>query len=300
MDITADINAIKELVSTANNILIVTHGVPSMDSMGSALALYAGLTGMGKHVVVATPTPMIVEFSNFVGADKVVTAIGKKAFVISLDYVEGSIEKVSYNIEGNKFNLVIEPRGGFDGFSQDQVTYTQSGAAFDLIFACDTVNLGELGKLYEENKALFADKPIINIDTRSTNARYGKINLIDPLAVGTVELISVVMSGIGIKLTADIATNLLNALYGATEHFMGRVTARAFEIAAICIKAGAIRFDQKQTAQPLPAVQPIADQQKTETHSTSSGQVPAASPSIQAPEEWLKPKIFKSSNIPVS
>ncbi|MCL4360672.1 hypothetical protein M1555_05485 [Patescibacteria group bacterium] len=325
----ADIARAKELLDKATEVLILTHEHPSPDSIGSALSLALGLIGLGKKVTVVCPSPVTVELSNFVGADKVVTQLGKKNFIISLDYVDGSIEKVSYNIEGAKFNLVIEPRPGFELFSPDKVHYSYGGNSAQVICTVDTVHLGGLGKLYEDNKDIFASRPIINIDRHGNNAGYGQVNVLDVGASATAEGMAHLLSGIGVKLTTDIATNLLNAVYGATNNFVTQnVSAGAFEVAAVCIKAGGKRFsDMKEPVspavppQPIPPAEPeVKPSEKPPVKSAGEkGQgkqphyqapyqpqstvqppkadvspVPQKSPGAP-PEDWLKPKIFKSS-----
>ncbi len=332
MDITLDIIKIKELLAKARDVLIVTHEHPTFDSMGSSLALTLGLQALGKKVTIACPDAMTVELSSFIGANKVVSELGNKNFVISLDYVDGSIEKVSYNIEGDKFNLVIEPRSGFEPFSAEKVHYTHASSSVDVIFTVDTIHLGGLKKLYESDKNLFASKPIVNIDRHPNNASFGQINLVDPTASSTSEIVARLLSDLGIELSIDIANNLLNALYGATNIFqLPTITATAFELAATCMKVGAKRFGQTPPSQELSigeAIAPLSSQSnqsqkmqdtslpneptrtafqvgvnpsqsvskqpisisqpKSQTHSGSSGQAPA---------DWLKPKIFKSSSL---
>lgn len=313
----------KELIQAAKSVAVVTHENPTFDSMGASLALYLGLTSLGKNVTIVCPDPMTVELSNFVAADKVINELGKKNFIVSLDYVDGSIEKVSYNIEGNKFNLVIEPRAGFEPFSADKVHYSYDGAATDVILVVDTIHLGGLKKLYEGNKDFFATKPIINLDCHPNNAQYGQVNLVDSGASSTVELAAELLATLGVKLTADIGTNLLNAVYAATNNFQNpNVTAMAFEVASVCLKTGAKRFApsagegvlrgvlpsqpvpivQKQPAQPVPppAAGPVAPASPiTPAAPTAVSQPPppkpAAQPPAPAPADWLKPKIFKSS-----
>lgn len=281
MDTQVDISKIKELLDKAQEVLVVTHEKPSADSMGSALALYLGLTGLGKKVTVACPDAVTVELSNFIGVNKVTTDLSRKNFVISLDYVDGSIEKVSYNIEGNKFNLVIEPRPGFESFSEDKVHYSYAGTNADLIIAVDTIHLGGLGKLYEANKELFSTKPVVNIDWHPNNSHYGQLNLVAHAVSSTAELGAQLLTAIGVALTPDIATNLLNALYSATDTFQN-ASASAFELAAACIKAGGKRFTGAPAKVQVPPVavpqQPVQQQG-------------------QAPADWLKPKIFKSSSL---
>ncbi len=168
-----DLTKVKELFDKAQEVLIVTHERPTFDSIGSSLSLFLGLSGLGKKVTVACLDPMTVALSNFIGVNKIVSDLAKKNFIISLDYIDGSIEKVSYNIEGDKFNLVIEPRPGFEPFSSDKVYYSYAGGNADLVVSVDTIHLGGLGKLYEDNKDLFADKPIINVDYHPNNSHYG-------------------------------------------------------------------------------------------------------------------------------
>lgn len=296
MDITADIAKVKEIVDKAHNVLIVTHEHPTDDSMGSALALYLGLASLGKKVTVACPDPMTVSLSNYVGANKVVSELSRKNFVISLDYVEGSIEKVSYNIEGATFNLVIEPRPGFEPFSQDKVHFSHASTAADCIFSVDTIHLGGLKKLYEEDKDLYAGKPIINVDRHPNNALYGQMNLVNAQAATTAEVVAQLLSGLGAQLTVDVATNILNALHGATNMFQGaNVTARVFELAAVCVKAGGKRFGAKPAAsEEVPNGERVTlDMPKTEA-------APPVAPRVvpqAAPADWLKPKIFKSSTL---
>jgi c-di-AMP phosphodiesterase-like protein len=308
MDFTNDIIKIKGLLETAHDVLIVTHEHPTHDSIGSALALYLGLTALGKKVSIACPDPITVELSGFVGANKVITSLGKKNFVISLDYVDGSIEKVSYNIEGNKFNLVIEPRSGFEMFSQEKVKYSYSGSAANVIFTVDTIHLGGLKKLFDDDKDLYATKPIVNVDRHPNNAHYGHTNMVDSEASSTAEVVARLLTGLGVTLSEDIATNLLNALFGATNNFQNsNVSAQAFELAASVMKAGGKRFGKPAVQEEITSggesVASEVIKKEVPSFVTPSPVVPpTATPgkpthAPQAPPDWLKPKIFKSSNI---
>ncbi len=305
MDFQTELTKVKDLVSQAHDILIVTHEHPAFDSIGSSLALYLGLLSLGKKVTIACPDAITVELSSFVGINKVTHDIGQKNFIISLDYVEGSIEKVSYNIEGNTFNLVIEPRVGFPSFSQEKVHYSEGGAANDLIFTINTIHLGGLKKLYEDNKELFASKPVVNIDRHPNNVHFGQVNLVDGQASSTAELVGQLLPTLGVSMTQDIATNLLNALYGGTNNFSNfNVTAGAFDLAAACMKAGGKRFRRPTASEELPKPESGSSQPMAETPvkpMTRLTEAPVSHPpaggSVQAPADWLKPKIFKSSNL---
>jgi phosphoesterase RecJ-like protein len=300
MDLTADITKVKELLDKAQNVLIVTHEHPTFDSIGSALTLFLGISSLGKRVTVAAPDPITVDLSGFVGVQKIQKEISGKNFVISLDYIDGSIEKVSYNIEGNKFNLVIEPRPGFEGFSEDNVHYTRGGGSADLIFTVDTIHLGGLKKIYEDNKEVFSANPVVNVDRHPNNAKYGALNLVDPSASSTVEVVSQILSHIGVALTQDIASNVVNALYGATNNFQNpNVSVASFELAAACLKAGGKRFASGVTpSEEVPMKETVADKRPIPIMESRPvvRSVPSAGPA-QTPPDWLKPKIFKSSGL---
>lgn len=300
MDYQTEVTKVKDLLTKAKDVLIVTHEKPTDDSIGSSLALSLGLVSLGKKVTVACPDAMTVGLASYVGVNKIISDLAaKKNFIISLDYIDGSIEKVSYNIEGDKFNLVIEPRQGFDSFSQDKVHYSYASANADLIFSVNTIHLGGLKKLYEGNKDLFAGKTIVNIDRHSNNAQYGMVNLVDVAASTTAEVVARLLSMLGVKLTVDIATNLLNAVYGGTANFTAaNVSAGAFDVASVALKAGGKRFGVvAPSVEELPVQETVAPSVVQEEAGVGHVHAEGMMPPPQAPADWLQPKIFKSSNL---
>jgi hypothetical protein len=246
------------------------------------------------------PDLITVELSHFIGADKIVSDLSKQNFTISLDYVEGSIEKVSYNIEGEKFNLVIEPRPGFPPFTQEKVQYAYTGMPCDIILSVDTIHTGGLRRIYESQKDLFASKSILNIDRHPNNSRYGSVNILDPKTT-TTELAAKFLATLGIKFSEDIATNILNALYEGTGNFdHPQMTSSVFELAAKCMNAGGKKFRSHVTesnAIPVSSDQealPAGEAGEVGTHERKEGDIPSPVPKTQTPDDWLKPKIFKS------
>jgi hypothetical protein len=117
-----------------------------------------------------------------------------------------------------------------------------------------------------------------------------------------------------------MATNFLNAVFAATQNFQSlNVKAGAFELAAKALSAGGKRFVNTPSVQeeishggesvaseprriehaPVPAATQPAPVKAPDSEVQSSAPVePQQVPKPQkAPPEWLKPKIFKSSNI---
>lgn len=264
---------IQLLFTSGKNILVLTRKNPGVDSIAAALALFKSFSQSGKITSIACPTPLTVEFSNLFGIDKVETKIGNKNLVISLDYIEGSIEKVSYNVEGDKFNLVIQPKEGFPPFSKDKVHYSYSGTNADVIFTVDTQRLEDLDDLFFQNKDIFEKVPLVNIDNNRANTNFGKINFIDPSASSCSLLIFQLLTYLHTSFDTDIASNLLTGIETATDGFRSlKTTALDFEAAAFCLRKGAQRvFLQKGATEPQKISQP--------------------------PPDWLQPKIYKGGQL---
>lgn len=272
MAILPNISEIRSLLEQSKEILVVTHENPNQDSLGSSLALFLSLSLSGKKVTIACPTPSTVAFSNLIGIDKVEPSLSGKNFIISLDYIEGSIEKVSYNVANDKFNLVIEPRPGAPTFGPEKVHFSSAQATPDLIFVLDCASLEELGKFYQDEKEIYSKITTINIDYHPNNLQFAKINLVEPNASSTSEIVAFFIQSLGLSLTQDMATNLLIGIESATHNFsLAQTSAGAFEATALCLKAGGKR-----------------------------GLLPEKETLKEAPADWLQPKIYKSAKTPSS
>ena len=91
-------SSIRESLATAQSIFIALPKSPNYDRVAASLALFLSLKKAGRKVSIASPQEMTVEFSSLVGVDKIKTKSEGRNLKISFDYLEDSIEKVSYNI----------------------------------------------------------------------------------------------------------------------------------------------------------------------------------------------------------
>lgn len=286
-----DLSQIESLLGPSQRVLILTGEKPTPDSLGASLALYLALLRLGKTASIACPDLPTVGLSRLVGVDRVQNDLGGQNLVIAFPYTEGSIEKVSYNIEGDKFNLVIQPRPGVQPLSSQNIQFSRGGADADLIFILGTSDWSGLGKLYEKDKALYEKVPVVAIDHQVQNIHYGKINLVLPSASSTSEIIGLLLGKLGIDWDLDIAQNLLAGIDFATQNFSSpRTSVEAFEIAASCLKLGAKRQTSVTVEEKQPSVKP-------RTKSPFQPMVKDVGPN-EAPSDWLTPKIFKGSNLP--
>lgn len=282
----SSINQIQQALSTAKTIFIVLPRELNQDKIASALSLYLSFKKIGKEVSIFCSRSMIVEYSFLVGVDKIGKKPEGKNLIISFAYLEDSIEKVSYNIEKQKFNLIIQSKAGFPPLSNESVKYSYSGVHAELIFTIGAQSLENLGEIYEEDKELFEQGVLVNIDIDSKNSNFGKINLIEEGAASYSEVTVSLLSRLRLPFDVDVASNLLSGIEEATGTFSSPKTgADTFEAAASCLRAGAQRRSKmsKGAFSTTPKIEP-----KTEKKTPDL--------SIPSPD-WLAPKIYKGNTL---
>ena len=107
----------------------------------------------------------------------------------------------------------------------------------DLILVVDTGDLSHAGVAhYLQNHPA----KVINIDHHHTNPRYGYLNMVNPQASATTEIIYNFFRYNNIPVTHQIATSLLTGLISDTENFTnGATTSKAMSTASELVRYGA-------------------------------------------------------------
>ena len=134
---------------------------------------------------------------------------------------------------------MVTPEKG--SINTDRIKFTQGRLAYDLIIVLDSSELSQLGYLYENNKDFFAENPVINIDHHPTNKYFGKVNIVDPEASSTAEILVSLIESMGPNLIeATIATYLLTGIIYDTWSFQNtNTTPKSLTVAAQLCAAGA-------------------------------------------------------------
>ena len=275
-----DFTPVEEALAPAQTFAVVLPTNLNTDKVAAALALFLSLKKAGKQVSIACSTPMIVEYSSLVGVDKIGQKFGGRNLIVSFDYKEDSIEKVSYHIENNKFNLVIQPKEGYPPLSTQKINYSYFGNQADVVLTVGAASWENLGSLYQENKSLFEESQSINLDISSHNSQFAKINLVDSQMASLSELVTLMLSSLNLPLDEDMASNLLLGIKKASFDFsLNKSGPSTFEAVAICLRAGARQpFHETRSEGKV-------DFKK----SKKSIEVPSRKPS----PDWFKPKIYK-------
>lgn len=112
---------------------------------------------------------------------------------------------------------------------------------YDLVIAVDCGDIGRLGKSYS---ALTDPKPpIVNIDHHISNTRFGVVNLVEPEANSTTEVLFYLFEAMQVDVTPDLAACLLTGLVTDTLNFStAGVTAGTLKTASALVEAGADLF----------------------------------------------------------
>ncbi|MCX7623108.1 MAG: bifunctional oligoribonuclease/PAP phosphatase NrnA [Thermomicrobium sp.] len=118
---------------------------------------------------------------------------------------------------------------------------SELGEDFDCVVLVDCADPTRLGPLYQASPRLFdGSRPLLNIDHHVTNTYFGHVNLVDPHAASTTEVMARWFLALGLALDPDVATCLLTGLYGDTLSFQTSSTSpTAHELAAVLLRHGA-------------------------------------------------------------
>ena len=143
---------------------------------------------------------------------------------------------------GFRFTLVcddkVPARFSYLPLSSDVLRRPDQRLAYDLLIAVDCGDEERMGYAYAD---LPDPRPfIINIDHHVTNTRFGDVNIVDPTATSTTEILHGLFQELDIEITRDIAASLLTGLVTDTLGFRTvGVTANTLRTAADLIDAGA-------------------------------------------------------------
>ncbi|MFQ6101863.1 MAG: bifunctional oligoribonuclease/PAP phosphatase NrnA [Anaerolineae bacterium] len=111
-------------------------------------------------------------------------------------------------------------------------------APFDLVVSLDCSDLERLGHFPQI--PAFGSTPLLNIDHHITNLNFGHVNLVDPHASSTAELVLRLLEYMTVPLDAELATALLAGIVTDTRGFRtSNVTVQVMETALRLMKAGA-------------------------------------------------------------
>lgn len=166
----------KELIKKGKTIAVIPYDKISPDGLTSAFAIYIALKDNGFNVDFLYKGEVSETLKETIKDKvKINTTTPEKHLVISVDYLDKSIEEVNYSIEDNKLNLILKPIS--DHFTPDKIEYKVMGGSYDTAITIGCWNLEKV-EMINENKNSFNNTRIINIDNSANNEKFGTVNVI--------------------------------------------------------------------------------------------------------------------------
>lgn len=287
------IQQLKDLLDKNQSIILLLPKKLVYDQAAAALALFLSFKEQGKNVSICSEGELIVDFSHLVGLNRIEPKIGDQNLVVSLSASPDSIEKVSYQIENNRFDLVIQPKSGFQAPDPSTVNFSHHGTDTKLFFLFGVQNLADLGALYQDHQELFAQANLVTLGNISPSFTPAH-DLTDLDTPSAVETTTQFMQQLNLPVNQDIATNLMLGLQRATNNFQSlQTSADSFHTASVLAQAGAKRPQTEPSTKPSPQVGggDITPLESVERAPATTGESLPRNGGV--PSDWLKPKIFK-------
>jgi len=110
----------------------------------------------------------------------------------------------------------------------------------DLAVICDAATLERVGPIAREQAEWFSRARILNVDHHISNDGFGHVNLVDPHAAATCQVLAGLVRELGVELDAPLATALLTGIIRDSQGFSDKsTTSETLRIAADLVDAGA-------------------------------------------------------------
>lgn len=211
---------ITKLIEDARHILVVFGKHPKGDHIASASALLSFLQKKGKQVeAVSSDFELPKKFVFLPHTERIQPHVPHlQKFKITIDVKDAGIQELSYDVKDEQLHIFITPKSGF--FTNDHVKTAQSEFRYNLIICLGTPDFETLGPLYQKNSDLFHQIPVINIDNNIANEHFGEVNVVDPTACATAEILAKILQDIEREsIDASSATALLAGMISTTNSF---------------------------------------------------------------------------------
>jgi len=228
-----DLNEIKQLISEARNIYLIPSA-NEPEAAASALALFYTLKELQKNAkVIIDDLPEKLSFL-VPSLDFITTP---QNFVISIPRVIADVSQIYY--EKTEENLKIHLTLEAGRIKKENVSFYVQESKPDLTI---TIGMKEFKKHLENEMDSFGfliNSPILNIDNKPENEKFGKINLLGQKSLP--EVVLEIIKSIDEKLVKNnVADSLLAGLVLSYENFKSQKTGpEVFELVADLIKRGA-------------------------------------------------------------
>ncbi len=235
-----------KLVESAKNIGICVAANPSQEEVLLAAGLGLALDGEERKSWFSGNFDVKV---NFPYKDLIQASSGNRDLVITLPYKEEDINRIVSQTVNGQMKIVVEPKEEVELVDKSRVQISYQGLKVDVIFLVGVKALSDLGEVYDQNRLVFQEVPIVHLHKPGV-VGLGKVNVEIRNMGGVVEVVEILEKMD--EVNEQGLSVLLWTLRYLTDNFKPPVAAEALEKAAWLIKHGAEDIVVEAKAIPKP------------------------------------------------
>ena len=198
----------------------MTEIVPGLQT-GAVLAAAGALRTAERVTAICHENPDADTIGAAIAIALIARALGKQAEVVSADGIEPRYEFLGE--DGVNLRPRLDP---------------------DLAVVCDAASISRVGRILNDEAGWFARARLLNIDHHVTNTAFGAVNLVDPTAAATCEVVFGLLSALDLVADRGIATALLTGIVRDSQGFADPATSpRTLRVVAALMETGASLAD---------------------------------------------------------
>jgi len=285
-----DFISIWKIISESEAVIIVVPGenIVQVNLLGLVLQKLININIPDKPVKLHNLNPLAEDFKNTLINNSFDENLGEKELVISFDISKKQIEKISYDDNSEKLNLIIQTRKGVPAISKQQVNFNYRGINSDLIIFLGIDKLKMFESLTQKETDILQHN-ILVWGYRDLLKTPVLSKIITPPGQLVVQFIDLMQQN-KLKLDLAITDNLFKALKYESRDF-SQANANIFQKAAWLMQT---RDTFQGSNSRLKSDLDLESNYNSNYSSTTP--LIASSQFDQDNADWLKPKIFKSSD----
>lgn len=264
---------LKELFEKSRRGLVILGENADVDLGSLAASLLEVFLSYKKESFLIASSEIPLAAKPLVKEEQLKTKVEPKSLVLSFDWTKSQLDKVSYKLDGNRFNLIISSKG--KKIEPSEISYGYQGSDYDLIVTVGVQTIEFLEKLGIDRDT-FERTPSINFDKASTNTSFAKINIVSDKIDSLSGLAANIFKQAEISLPTRAAETLLFGIRTITSNFATVSDPSTFEAAAYCKRC------------MIPGMVTESRPEKPMENENEEG---------ETPEGWMSPKIFRSSRV---
>jgi len=311
--------------SSVKSVLIAVSLKSGFDGLASGLALYLSIKKFGKTAAISASDPTVNDANNLYGVDKINKLEGKEDLVVVINDAINTVDKVTYNLDGDELKIKVHALSGSQGVSPNSVSLEKAVSYPETVIAIGFNSAGEMKNEITHEQINSSTRWIMSINRDKPSEKFAQIELSDPAAATISELTTKIITNLALPFDEDISFNLYSGIKITTNMFSPKNTAPStLEAAQHLIKLGAgsaslasesrrsmqgttsfdrtPKFDSQQSqAVDVGKFQSIKPQTSDEPHNplyTEEQTTPLEEVETKeaSKESWLKPpKIYRGS-----